>query len=585
MCTEHHNKLTKVILLAALFIPCTLLFAAPPTEPQVRILVQKTKGSAAQAASSAIAGHGAAIHAQIPQLGVYVLSVPQSAANGLMHSLTNTGLFTFAEPDGAARGGSVPNDPYFTSQWHLGAVNAVAAWDISVGQSSVPIAMIDSGVNPSHPDLQSRLIPGWSFLTSSSNTSDVLGHGTATAGTAGAAGNNGIGVAGLSWANPIMPLVVLSSSDYATYSDIASAITYAADHGVRVINVSIGGSTASSTLQSAVNYAWGKGAVVFASAMNNGGSAPYYPAACDNVVAVSATEPGDTLAGFSNYGSWIDLAAPGDNILTTDNGGGYSTWYGTSFSSPIAAAAAALVLSVNPALSAQGLVDVLEKNADDIGAPGFDQYFGWGRVNAYRSVVAALSSVSSDTIAPSVAIFTPAAGGTVSGTVSVTGSATDNIGVARAELWIDGQFNSSCSSATFNCSWNSAGSVAGTHTITVNAYDAAGNVGSASESLSVAAIAPKVADTQAPAIQIASPLNGSTLNGSVTTVSVSASDNVGVAQVSIYIDGVQKASLTSAPYTYSWNIKKSSSGAHTITAKAWDAAGNASTATSTVTVR
>src|SRR5205085_11926954 len=147
------------------------------------------------------------------------------------------------------------------------------------------------------------------------------------------------------------------------YSDIASAITYAADHGVRIINASMAGSTASSTLQSAVDYAWSKGTVLFASAGNNSSSAPMYPAACNNVLAISATEPTDTLASFSNYGSWIKLSAPGDNILTTNDGGGYGAWWGTSFSSPIAAAVGALALSANPSLTASQLVTLLEQNS------------------------------------------------------------------------------------------------------------------------------------------------------------------------------------------------------------------------------
>src|SRR6202040_394826 len=138
------------------------------------------------------------------------------------------------------------------------------------------------------------------------------GHGTAVSGAAAAATDNFIGVAGVSWANPILPLAGLDSSDYALYSDIASAITYAADHGARIASISIGGSTASSTLQSAVDYAWNKGTVIFAAAMTNSNSTPNYPAACNNVVAISATEPSDTLASFSNYGNWIDLSAPGD---------------------------------------------------------------------------------------------------------------------------------------------------------------------------------------------------------------------------------------------------------------------------------
>ena len=176
--------------------------------------------------------------------------------------------------------------------------------------------------------------------------------------------------------------------DQAAYSDIAEAIQYAADRGVRVINISIGGAVQSPTLQSAVDYAWNKGALIFASAMNNSAPDPYYPAACNHVMAVSATDSSDHLASFSNYGNWIAISAPGVGILTTVNGGGYAYWFGTSFSSPIVAGVAALSLAVNPALTNIELVTILAKSADDIGPPGYDTSFGWGRVNALNAVTA-----------------------------------------------------------------------------------------------------------------------------------------------------------------------------------------------------
>lgn len=547
-----------------------------------RILVQKVRAASHTTVKQALGKAGAALAREIPELDVFVLSVPEAAMQGMLRKLENTGLFTYAEPDSIGRGGGVPNDPLFGSQWHHTAINSIAAWDISTGSTSVPIAMIDSGVN-THSDFTGKLLPGWSFLLANNNTADVLGHGTATAGTAAAIGNNANGVAGVAWQNPIMPIVILNSSDSATYSDIASAITYAADHGVRIINISIGGSSASSTVQNAVNYAWNKGAVVFASAMNNATSMPYYPAACDHVVAVSATEPGDTLAGFSNFGSWIDLAAPGDNIATTDQGGGYSTWYGTSFSSPIVAGVGALALSINPNLTAQGLVDLLEKNADDIGDPGFDQSFGWGRVNAYKVAIAAAASVSSDSIAPTVSIAAPAAGSVVTGTVQIVGSATDNLSVVAVELWVDGQFSAACSSMTFTCALNTGVITAGNHTLTVKAFDAAGNVGTASVQITVGSTSPTTTvDTVSPTVQVQNPLNNSLVNGNVQ-VRAAVSDNVGVTQVGFYIDGVLKSSLTAAPWAYTWNTKKSAKGSHTITVKAWDAAGNVGT--SSITVR
>ncbi len=223
----------------------------------------------------------------------------------------------FVENNFLAEPSTIPNDSYYPSQWHLPKIDAPSGWDITSGSESLPIAIIDSGVDPDHPDLVAKLITGYNFLGSNTDTHDVLGHGTAVAGTAAAMTNNVTGVAGLACDNPVMPLVVLNSSNYASYYDISRAITYAVDRRVRVLNISIGGSSSSSTLQNAADYAWNKGALIFASAMNNNNSTPYYPAACNHVVAVAATTSIDTKASFSSYGTWVDISAPGASIYTT----------------------------------------------------------------------------------------------------------------------------------------------------------------------------------------------------------------------------------------------------------------------------
>ena len=323
-----------------------------------------------------------------------MLDVPEESSDAILEALQKTGLFAYVEHDYYARTAAVPNDPSYIAQWHLPQIRSAEAWDLTTGSAAVVVAVIDSGADATHPDLAAKLVPGWNFVNGNADTSDVLGHGTAVAGSLGAESNNRIGIAGVSWASRIMPLVVVDDQNYAAYSNIAEAIQYAADHGVRVINISIGGPCQSSTLQSAVDYAWDKGAVIFSSAMNDSASAPYYPAAANHVVAVSATDANDRLASFSNFGNWIALAAPGAGILTTMNGGGYSFWSGTSFSSPIAAGVAALCLAVNPALTNSGLVSLLEQTADDLGPPGRDASFGYGRINAYRAVLAALAAGS-----------------------------------------------------------------------------------------------------------------------------------------------------------------------------------------------
>ena len=377
-------------VLGLVFICLTAVAADIPDHVPGRLLVAPAENADPATVEGVLRLHGAAVRRRLPSLGLHVVDVPEASTELILQSLKKTGLFQYVERDYYAHTGSgeTPNDPSYISQWHLQKIGSPTAWTLNTGSPSVVVAVIDSGVYGQHPDLESKLVPGWSFVSSNSNTADVLGHGTAVAGTLAAATNNGIGVAGVSWGSLIMPLVVVDANNFAAYSDIASAIQYAADHGVRIMNISIGGTLSSDALQSAVDYAWSKGSLIFASAMNASTSAPYYPAACNHVVAVSASDNNDRLAAFSNYGTWVTLAAPGTNILTTMNGGGYGYWNGTSFSSPIAAGVAALVLAANPKLSNQQLLSVLTATADDIGAPGFDNSFGWGRVNAARAVQA-----------------------------------------------------------------------------------------------------------------------------------------------------------------------------------------------------
>jgi len=334
--------------------------------------------------------HGVTVRSRQPELGFAVLDVPAGTVESVRASLVRSGLFAWVEPDYYAHTSAVPNDPSYVSQWHLPRIQSPQAWGVTTGAASVVVAVIDSGIYGAHPDLTPKLLPGWSFVHGSADTSDVLGHGTAVAGTVAAASNNHIGVAGVNWASQILPLVVVDEKDNATYSNIAAAIQYAADHRARVINISLGGPNDSPALENAVNYAWAKGAVVIAAAMNEGSAAPYYPAACGHAIAVAATDANDHLATFSNYGNWITLAAPGTDILTTTSGGGYSYWNGTSFAAPVVAGVAALCLAINPALSSSALAAILGESADDLGNRN---YFGRGRVNAFQAVTAARESL------------------------------------------------------------------------------------------------------------------------------------------------------------------------------------------------
>jgi hypothetical protein len=237
---------------------------------------------------------------------------------------------------------------------------------------------------------------------------------------------------------------------------------------------------------------------------------------------------------------------------------------------------AALVLSVRPSLSASALVSLLEQNTDDLGAPGFDQYFGWGRVNAYKAVLAA-ANIAVDTMPPVVSISSPASSATLSGVISVQGTATDNIGVTNIEFYVDNQLVSSAASSPFSFAWSTAGVPNGSHTLTVRAYDASSNAGQVSVTGNVSNVT--VVETTPPVVAITSPANGSTVTAKSVKINVSATDNVGVTQVCIYIDGILQSTMSAAPYTYAWNTRRATSGTHIITTTAWDAAGNAGHAT------
>lgn len=362
----------------SLFITTILVFSfsiavADSSFVKGELLIQLTPGAARNTIEQTLDNIGAEVVEELPQIQVKRIKVPEHALDALKTALSHNPNISFVEENFIAEGSTDPNDEKYPSQWHHVTLMSSLSWDYQTGSTDMPIAIIDSGVDADHPDLVEKLIPGYNFLAQNTNTQDVLGHGTAVAGSAAAATNNGIGVAGMAWQNPVMPLVVLDSSNYATYANIAAAILYAVDHGVKIINISIGGSSYSSTLEYAVNYAWDHNALVFACAHNYSTDTPYYPAACTHAVAVAATDAGDNLASFSNYGSWITLSAPGTSILTTNNGGGYGYWNGTSFASPIAAGAAALAWSANPELTNEQILQVLTASADDLGASGFDK--------------------------------------------------------------------------------------------------------------------------------------------------------------------------------------------------------------------
>ena len=588
-------KLTlAVTIIAGLFsaLPLNAKAASPkdalaPAFAAGRILVEPRAGLSPGDLAKILSVHGGKGR-KLGQSNLYIVELPSNASEkGIVEMLSHNPHLKFAQLDIRHKSTFVPNDPYLGSQWHLNQVGAPAAWDTTQG-AGVTIAIIDSGVDLSHPDLVGNLVAGFNLYDNNTNPADVCGHGTAVAGTAAASSNNGQGVAGVAGQSKIMPLRVAfsdpTSGCIAYTSTIANAITYAADHGARIANASFGGLANQAAIQSAGQYMKSKGGLLFIAAGNSG--IDENMPATSAMIPVSATDGNDVKASWSSFGSYVAIAAPGAGIWTTSSGGQYGSWNGTSFASPLAAGAAALMMASNPALDGVQIEKLIYSTAVDLGTTGRDTYYGYGRVNVAAGVKAAVGTVVTvDTQAPTASITAPAANASVSGLVQVNVNAADNVGVTQVELIVNGSTVAVDTAAPFGFSWNSAGVVNGMATLVAKAYDAAGNVASSTAvTVNVAnATAPVVADTTAPIVAISNPVAGK-VSGTVSVV-VNSSDNNGAAGISqtLYIDGVLKAQGAGAALAYSWNTRKVTLGLHTLKAVAKDAAGNTSTTTVQVT--
>lgn len=513
----------------------------------------------------------------------------QAIAEAARHNASLDPDLESIEVDGEGYGTPfTPNDPSYASQWHLPKVNADDAWDDTMGDPSVIVAVLDTGVDYSHPDLQGQLIRGPSYVTGVAASDDDHGHGTATAGTIAANINNSLGVAGVAPKCRVRVSKILDSTNWGSYSWWAAAIINAADAGVDVISMSCGGTSSSATLQSAVNYAWNKDVPVIAAAGNTGGTTLNYPAACTNVVSVSATTSGDALAGFSSRGTTIDIAAPGSGILTTSRGGGYASWSGTSFACPIVAGGAALVRSINPNLSASEVVAILKDNANSNSPYDTATSFGDGLLDIDAAVIAAAAATPvvippPAPVAPGITITSPAAGETVSGTVNVTVSLTGDQ-LTTLELKVDGVSELSgipVTGSTQVIPWVSSGVSDGSRVLAVIVSQTGGATATASKNITVL----NAADNVAPTCTITSPANGSTIGKKgILNVTVTASDARSTPTIRTYINGALVKTQTTTSSLYKWKYFNAPVGSNAITATATDAAGNvSSTATVNVT--
>ncbi|MFQ5814762.1 MAG: S8 family peptidase, partial [Anaerolineae bacterium] len=411
MMDKRRSKALLVLLLAISIFLTTAVYSAPVSADEGspfakgsslsdaayvpdRIVVKFKEGLSSAHVAQLHASQGTTIVDEIPQIGVQILSVTPGEVEAKIAAFKADPMVEYAEPDYIAQVTYEPNDPYYNDghQWGPQKIQAPLAWDLCEGDPNVIIAIVDSGVDPDHPDLIENLVTGYNFLNDSTDTTDDYYHGTHVTGIAAAATDNGVGVAGIGFNSHIMPLKVYDKNTSPWYSRIADAIVYAADHGAKVISLSLGNYPSSSYLEDAVNYAWGAGCVLVGAAGNDNKSDPFHPAAYDNVIGVSATDQNDAKASWSNYGAQVAVAAPGSSIYSTywNDGSTYAHMSGTSMSAPHVAGLAALLFSQDDTRSNATVRSLIEGSADDLGDAGWDQYYGYGRINAYRALMSAV---------------------------------------------------------------------------------------------------------------------------------------------------------------------------------------------------
>jgi subtilisin family serine protease len=348
--------------------------------PTGRYLVKFVAGTSDADQAAVLAAAGATEDSQVAALRLHTVTLP----DGSVDQLVADPSVARVEAEETRAATAVPNDPDYGSQWALPKIGWDQAFGVIAPSGSATVALLDTGVDASHPDLGGNVVPGTSILDPGANgTADANGHGTAMAGIVAASTDNGAGIAGVGYAGvDVMPVTVLDGSGVGQDGDIISGVVWAADHGADVILMPFSSPDFSPSLQEAIDYAWSRGAVLVASAGNDGSSAPHFPSGDRGVVGVANTDESDALNLSSNYGEAAFMAAPGTGIRTTSDGGGYTTITGTSASAAAVAGAAALIKAASPDASNGVIVGRLARNAD--ATPNGDT--GNGRLNLARAI-------------------------------------------------------------------------------------------------------------------------------------------------------------------------------------------------------
>jgi subtilisin family serine protease len=312
---------------------------------------------------------------------LYMFKSNSKSTDALLAYFRKNENVEFAEPHYIFMPNEV-NDTYYQSyQWNLPAVGTEEGWTITRGSKKVKIAVVDTGVDLNHPDLSGKIVDGYNALDPKAPPIDDNGHGTHVAGIIAADSNNGQGVAGITWYNPIIPVKVMNAKGHGGSFDIAQGIRWAVDHGANVINLSLGNYQICSVMEDAINYAVNKDVVVISAAGNDNTSQPSYPAAFPGVLGVAAVDYNGNRAQFSNYGDYVDVAAPGVDIPSTYANGQYAALSGTSMAAPHVTALAGLIRSINPNLKSNEVLDMIIHNTQKSSQATPNPFYGNGIID------------------------------------------------------------------------------------------------------------------------------------------------------------------------------------------------------------
>lgn len=365
---------------------------------------------------AAVSTAGGTIFRRYPEINTVCVQTPPGMLQATRARLQASKTAVRVDLDRAAMPAYTPNDQMWPQQWHLRTVQVDKAWDLSLG-SPVPIAVIDTGVEVSHPDLAANIwintkevpnngidddgngytddVNGWDFAYGDKDPDDQYGHGTSCAGLAAAVGDNGIGVTGMAPRAKIMALKASTNEGYFYDSNDVAAFIYAANNGARVLSMSFFSDRVSNSERLAIDYAWSKGVLPVAAAGNSAHVYPFYPAAYENTLAVAATREDNSKASFSDYGSWVDVAAPGVSLTTTAVFGGYTNGFGgTSGACPHVAGLAALLFGANPLATNAQVRAAIEDTAVLLNEPPYGEFSNYGLIESYAAMRAILGNTS-----------------------------------------------------------------------------------------------------------------------------------------------------------------------------------------------